>query len=694
MVDEDLEARVAQLERASERLGQTALRLDTRLLHLEAARRPPVPVPSRDTSWSPVAAPSYPPPPPQPPARPPRSPVTLADLLGRRVLGWLGGAAILIGIGLFLALAISRGWIGPEGRVILAGATSVVLMTVGVWLYERHGRTEAAAIAVAVAIAGQWATLVVAVDLYRLLAPLAGVGLALATATAAALLALRWAGRPIAALGLVGGLLSPLALGVADHTAAIAILALAAAVVIAVTAWQGWRWIAVAALAACAPQWALWLNHAPSLALQLAVVAWFTGLGLTATVLSARGREGIDAATGALAVLTAALSGLVGLGLWALDSQDLAGAWTAAVALAFAACGSQRTGGSRLFASMMIATAVALADAALALVLSGLWLTAAWGVSALACAWLVRRGVSPELARAGLGAQIGLVLLRALQASIGAGHGDLVAILSLSVLAGACLAGGVATGRRARPFTVALHGLGLLATAYLTAETLSGVALVAAWCGQAAVLAEVSRRGADRLAGAAALGILGLAVAHVLVVEAPPTGLVIGVPDVVAAALALAAIAAVLLRAGLASHAPRERATLLAGVAGAALYLGSVALITAFQPAAGTVDDTVLDLGVRQQGQVLLSAAWSMIGVAVLVAGLRTNRATLRTVGLGVLLVAVGKVFLYDLSTLTSIYRVLSLVGIGALCLGGAFAYQRLRPAPLPDLRMTAPVHR
>jgi uncharacterized membrane protein len=47
--------------------------------------------------------------------------------------------------------------------------------------------------------------------------------------------------------------------------------------------------------------------------------------------------------------------------------------------------------------------------------------------------------------------------------------------------------------------------------------------------------------------------------------------------------------------------------------------------------------------------------------------------------------------FLYDLSTLTSIYRVLSFVVLGLFLLAGAFAYQRLRPPPVPDMRS---VHR
>ncbi|MBV8221227.1 MAG: hypothetical protein JO325_22405 [Solirubrobacterales bacterium] len=36
--------------------------------------------------------------------------------------------------------------------------------------------------------------------------------------------------------------------------------------------------------------------------------------------------------------------------------------------------------------------------------------------------------------------------------------------------------------------------------------------------------------------------------------------------------------------------------------------------------------------------------------------------------------------FLYDLSALTSIYRVVSFFVLGALLLAEAFAYQRLRP--------------
>jgi uncharacterized membrane protein len=104
--------------------------------------------------------------------------------------------------------------------------------------------------------------------------------------------------------------------------------------------------------------------------------------------------------------------------------------------------------------------------------------------------------------------------------------------------------------------------------------------------------------------------------------------------------------------------------------------------------------DLVLDLSVRQQGQVLLSAIWAIVGVASLIAGLRKNVVALRTSALVLLLAAVAKVFLYDLSILTSIYRVISFLVLGGLLLAGAFAYQRLRPPPPPDLRSVHPSQR
>jgi hypothetical protein len=215
---------------------------------------------------------------------------------------------------------------------------------------------------------------------------------------------------------------------------------------------------------------------------------------------------------------------------------------------------------------------------------------------------------------------------------------------------------------------------------------------VGAWCVEALALTRYARASNDAVAHYGALGFLGLAILHALAVEAPPAALVTGASGLGAAGIALGAIALATWRAAQMQH--REvalRRWLLGGSVGALLYLVSVAIVTAFQPGTEASVETVLDLSVRQQGQVLLSALWSAVGLAALIVGLHGSHATVRRLALGWLMVTVGKVFLYYLSILTSIYRVISFIVLGLLLLAGAYAYQRLRPPPPPDMRTVHP---
>jgi uncharacterized membrane protein len=107
------------------------------------------------------------------------------------------------------------------------------------------------------------------------------------------------------------------------------------------------------------------------------------------------------------------------------------------------------------------------------------------------------------------------------------------------------------------------------------------------------------------------------------------------------------------------------------------LYLVSIGIISVFQPGAGTVQSGTLT--VREQGQAILSALWSLLGLGLLWAGLRRNLRPLRLAGFALLAIAVGKVFLYDLANLEQGYRVLSFVVLGLFLLFGAYVYQRLR---------------
>ena len=111
---------------------------------------------------------------PRKPAAPKKEPISFEDLLGGRILAWVGGAAVVLGVVFFLVMAASRGWIDKPTRVLLAVVGSTALLGVGLYLHERQGRTQAALAAVATAIAALYVTLVAATQLYDLIDPVLG----------------------------------------------------------------------------------------------------------------------------------------------------------------------------------------------------------------------------------------------------------------------------------------------------------------------------------------------------------------------------------------------------------------------------------------------------------------------------------------------------------------------------------------
>jgi uncharacterized membrane protein len=634
---------------------------------------------------------------------------TLSDLIGGRVLAWIGGVATLTGTVLFLALAIARGWIGEEARVVIAALASSALMGAGVWLHDRRGRTEASAAMVGAASAAMFATLLVATQVYGLLPAALALPAALVVGALTTRLAVRWAGQAVGGIGLLGGLLSPVLVGASPSAIMVGVLALAAACASGVVVRTGWGWLGLAAVLVCVPQWGLWLVEGQATAVCLGVLVWFAGLGLaTAVGIQQRsGAERLRAAAAAVSCLSAFATALIG---WVafdhVGDRVVAEGWLALIAVAHlsvAAVLMRRGATSDGLGRLLLAIGIVLADVSLGASTDGLPLLLAWGGTAAGFAWVARRtargGVDEALVGVGLGAHLTLVLVRALVAmppgALGAGDQQLVPLLSVCVLAASCLGSAHLIGPARPVWRATINCVGLAAVAYLTAATLSGPALVCAWALEALALARITHRSGDQLARYAGLGFLGLACLYALVAEAPPSALVVGVPDIGAAALSVGVIAAVAFAiARLDAPASRLRMCMLTCGAAASVFLGSVTLVSLFQPSAGAGTETVLDLGVRQQGQLLLSIAWSAIGLTALIWGLKRRQSVLRSVALVWLMVTVAKVFLYDLSTLTSMYRVASFFVLGLLLLAGAFAYQRLRPPPVPDMRTVHPSQR
>ena len=209
----------------------------------------------------------------------------------------------------------------------------------------------------------------------------------------------------------------------------------------------------------------------------------------------------------------------------------------------------------------------------------------------------------------------------------------------------------------------ALAALGL-------ALAIDGPALVAGWSAEALVLAWAARRLGDPRGQIASAAFFTLAVFHTVMFEAPPEALRSGVEDFSTAAIAVAIVGAAAFGLSRLATLPDLRTAYLGVGATAAVYLPSLAIVSAF-------DGDELEPG--QTPQVLLSAFWAVVGLTGIVLGLLRDVRLLRLGGLALLLLAAAKVFAYDLSELESIYRALSFIALGLLLLGGAFAYQRIR---------------
>lgn len=85
--------------------------------------------------------------------------------------------------------------------------------------------------------------------------------------------------------------------------------------------------------------------------------------------------------------------------------------------------------------------------------------------------------------------------------------------------------------------------------------------------------------------------------------------------------------------------------------------------------------------------QYAYSAAWILLGLTLLAGGIAGRGRLLRFASLAVMLLAVGKVFLWDLAELEDLYRVLSFLGLGLSLLLIAWLYQRFvfRDEPAAD---------
>lgn len=123
---------------------------------------------------------------------------------------------------------------------------------------------------------------------------------------------------------------------------------------------------------------------------------------------------------------------------------------------------------------------------------------------------------------------------------------------------------------------------------------------------------------------------------------------------------------------------PKERPWLAAVLGLAAVVVVFVWINLTIADAFGTGAHLTLDFSRTAQARNLTtSVAWALYAVVLLVIGVARGIEPLRWVSLAVLAVAVVKVFLWDLSGLTGLYRAASFLGLGVGLLLVSLLYQR-----------------
>ena len=445
-----------------------------------------------------------------------------------------------------------------------------------------------------------------------------------------------------------------------------------------------WAVIAYAGLATAlflyrrSPAMVSWLGD--EAAIVIATGWWLAGAGVT-LILTAPARDLVQAGWAGLG----ARSGLADLA--ALGLAAAVGAWSV-----------RRPHHDYVEVVALVPVAVAaylVAEALAAPYAMWAWLGLAGALAALVHVPPVRRrvgGLALVTGSAGLLA-LGLVTAWAYDDSLHAlaAHGTSAGWESIAIAAGAAFL--LATAlldprRRTLALIVPLLLLGQLAAMLLPGQY--PLVVAAALSALTSAAAVVWRRPLPGRLDREILGRIGivasLATAAVVLLGYETPRMLFHTSHAPAAGLAAAAAASVALvlaaLAARAAAAPSVRGidgrAVLTYVAGAGiLWTLAAAILGAFQLSVDGGVATAVHDGF-QRGHVAVSVAWVMIGLALVVASLRSrHRGLLRAGGIALLFVALGKLFLFDLAFLTAMARAISFIVTGSVLLLAALLLQR-----------------
>lgn len=303
-----------------------------------------------------VAATPPPPPPPPPVApEPPPLPVVAAappptpsrrleTSIGLTLVNRVGVITLILGIGFLFKLAVDYEWIGAPGRVGLGILTGFLAVAAGDILWRRGQKVFAQGIT-ALGISILYLAIYAAFGFYQLIPQSLAFFAMLVTTALAGVLALRYEAVAIAALGLLGGFLTPLLLSTGEDRpwflfGYVLALDIGALGLVRVRSWRVLEVLSFAGTAVLYGGWLLTFHPSQQLVATVFVLLFYVLYAATATVqpvflgaqfLTALAIAVVSRDTPALYCSLAIL--LAASGLVIADRRR----WNAAVSVAFAA---------------------------------------------------------------------------------------------------------------------------------------------------------------------------------------------------------------------------------------------------------------------------------------------------------------------------------------------------------------------
>jgi len=630
---------------------------------------------------------------------PPPPKASLENRLGSQVFNWIGIIAIFIAAAWGLQLAIQNNWIGPLGRILIgliAGAGIVI------WS-ERFRRKNMKAFSYSLKAIGSgvlYLSLWAAFQIYHLMPASAALGAMILVTIWNAYMAWSQDAELLAAYALIGGFATPALLSTGGNHEVFFftyLLAINVATLLLIRV-KPWARLLLGTFPVTAFYYTAWyIDHFDSSELTvtsiflLLFVLTFAAISAgplraSAPTASSPKRSPLEAYIGGI-FLPLANAAFVGLGFFALlqDSHHHATLPFLMVALAAAYLVLMRLPQTRVASAIHLSLAIVFLTIAVPLKASGHWLTVAWLVEGVALFWVSTRLASAPAAEDAAVEPLSLApdtVLRWLSAAA-------LLLGFVALFTGSFWFGSLSY--------VGLYGPNLM-TALIGVAAFAAVAWLAFHArGKGAVASSHNFVVLSMLAINAIAVLLAAREIFFLRSYYDLPHRAFFNPDLVRALVGIAVLAGSvwvtlrLLRSG------NHKQTWLQMTGASIIAINLIALLSGVREISAfwsySADSPSGDLK-----QALAVSGFLMFYSAMLLAvGFWKRTAFIRWQGLILLVFTIGKTFLYDMSSLSQGYRVVSFLGLGVLLMAVSFAYQKdwlgLRdpgpkvatPAPAPE---------